>query len=142
GRARRLSLTSLQVPAFTVQAAEGRFVLEGEAAVTWDVEAWTDPLPPPAPTASWLLLGRDTGRPWRQALAVDATTGPDGGTLRLSGSLDPLAVVVGERLSDVYLEVTAGSSVRRQRLNGPTGVELGGGQLYSTAHGNVSLRRR
>jgi poly(glycerol-phosphate) alpha-glucosyltransferase len=73
---------------------------------------------------------------------VDATTGPDGATLRLSGTLDPLAVTVRERLADVYLEVTAGSSVRRQRLNGPTGVELPSGQLYSTAHGNVSLRRR
>jgi poly(glycerol-phosphate) alpha-glucosyltransferase len=60
----------------------------------------------------------------------------------VSGALDPLAVSVGERLADVYLEVTAGSSVRRQRLNGPTGVELGTSQLYSTAHGNVSLRRR
>lgn len=142
GRSRRLSLTSLAVPAFDVRTENGRFLLEGEAAVTWDVEAWTDPLPPPAPAASWLLIGRDTGRPWRRPLTVEATTGPDGATLRLSGTLDPLAVAVGERLSDVYVEVTAGSSVRRLRLNGPTGVEVGAGQLYSTAHGNVSLRRR
>jgi poly(glycerol-phosphate) alpha-glucosyltransferase len=142
GRARRLSLTSLRVPTFDVQATGGRFVLAGEAVVTWDAEAWTDPAPPPPPTARWLLIGRETGRPWRSPLATEATTGPDGATLRVSGALDPLAVSVGERLADVYLEVTAGSSVRRLRLNGPTGVELGTSQLYSTAHGNVSLRRR
>ncbi len=143
GRARRLSLTTLQVPTFSVEAATGgRFVLSAEATVTWDAEAWTDPEPPAAPTASWLLVGRETGRPWRRPLVVDATTGPDGAMLRLDGALDPLAVVVGERLADVYLEVTAGSSVRRQRLNGPTGVEVASGQLYSTAHGNVSLRKR
>ncbi|MBB3328917.1 glycosyltransferase [Microlunatus antarcticus] len=141
-RARRLSLTSLRVPSFTVGTADGRFSLEGEAVVTWDAEAWTDPAPPPAPTAAWLLVGRETGRPWRRPLTVDATAGPDGATLRVTGTLDPLAVTVGGRLADVYLEVTAGSSVRRLRLNGPTGVELGSGQLYSTAHGNVSLRKR
>ncbi|MGI3780440.1 MAG: glycosyltransferase, partial [Janthinobacterium lividum] len=142
GRARRLSLTSLRVPTFAVRAEGGRFVLEGEATLTWDTDAWTDPTPPPAPTAGWLLIGRESGRPWRRPLAVDATTGPEGATLRMSGELDPLAVSVGERLADVYLEVSAGSSVRRQRLNGPTGIELGTSQLYSTAHGNVSLRRR
>ena len=142
GRARRLSLTALAMPAFEVQADGGSFVLEGEATVTWDAEAWTDPAPVPAPTAGWLLIGRETGRPWRRPLTVDATTSADGAKLRLSGTLDPLAVVVGERLADVYLEVTAGSSVRRLRLNGPTGIELGSGQLYSTAHGNVSLRKR
>ena len=142
GRARRLSLTSLQVPTLAVQAVGGRFALEAEATVTWDVGAWTDPAPPPAPTAGWLLVGRESGRPWRRPLTVDATTGPDGATLRLSGALDPLAVTVGERLADVYLEVTAGSSVRRQRLNGQVAAELSSGQLYATAHGNVSLRKR
>ena len=141
-RSRRLSLTSLQVLTFDVQTVAGQFLLAGEAVVTWDAEAWTAPEAPPAPTARWLLVGRETGRPWRRPLVVDATAVPGGATLRLSGALDPLAVSVGERLADVYLEVSAGSSVRRVRLNGPTGVELGTSQLYSTAYGNVSLRRR
>jgi poly(glycerol-phosphate) alpha-glucosyltransferase len=130
------------VPRFGVVTQGPRFVLEGEAALTWDVEAWTDPLPPPAPTASWLLVGRDTGRPWRRPLAVDATTDADGATLRLSGAFDPLAVVVGERVADVYVEVTAGSSVRRVRLNGDVALTVGTSQLYSTGHGNLSLRRK
>lgn len=142
GRARRLSLTSLQVPTLDVQSVGGRLVLAAEAVVAWDVEAWTDPTPPPAPTAAWLLVGRETGRPWRRPLAVDATTGPAGATLQVSGALDPLAVSVGERLADVYLEVSAGSSVRRVRLNGQVSAEVGTSQLYSTAHGNVSLRRK
>ena len=141
-RARRLSLTSVRVPTFAVEAAGGKFLLSAEAEVTWDVDAWTDPVPPPAPTASWLLVGRETGRPWRLPLEVDATTAPGGATVRLTGAFDPLAVTVGGRVADVYVEVTAGSSVRRTRLNGPTGVELGSGQLYSTGHGNVSLRKR
>jgi poly(glycerol-phosphate) alpha-glucosyltransferase len=141
-RARRLSITSLALPTFAVTATGGRFVLEGEAAITWDTEAWTDAAPFPEPTAGWLLVGRDTGRPWRKPLTVDATTGPEGATLRLGGALDPLAVTVGERLADVYLEVTAGSSVRRLRLNQALAVKLGTSELYSTAHGNVSLRRK
>ncbi|HEY0239431.1 MAG TPA: glycosyltransferase [Friedmanniella sp.] len=142
GRARRLSLTSLQVPTFDVRAEGARFVLDAGATLTWDVDAWTDPASPPAPTAGWLLVGRETGRPWRLPLAVEATTSPAGATLRLRGAFDPLAVTVGGRLADVYLEVTAGSSVRRLRLNGPTAVKLGTSELYSTGHGNVSLRRR
>jgi poly(glycerol-phosphate) alpha-glucosyltransferase len=141
-RARRLSLTSLELPSVDVRTAGGRFVLEGEAAVTWDAETWTDPAPPPAPTAGWLLVGRETGRPWRLPLAVAATPRPGGATLTVSGAFDPLAVVVGERVADVYLEVTAGSSVRRLRLNRALSLKAGTSELYSTAHGNVSLRRR
>jgi poly(glycerol-phosphate) alpha-glucosyltransferase len=141
-RARRLSLTSVQVPEFSVRSEQGRFVLDGEATVSWDTEAWTDPEAPPAPSARWLLVGRETGRPWRRPMVVTAVTTAEGATLRLGGSFDPLAVTVGERLADVYLEVSAGSSVRRLRLNGDVTVEVGTSQLYSTGYGNVSLRRR
>ncbi|SER39073.1 glycosyltransferase [Microlunatus flavus] len=141
-RARRLSLTSLEVPRFTVTTEAGRFLLDGEAALTWDTDGWTAPGTPPAPTASWLLVGRDAGRPWRKPLAVEARTTPDGATLRMSGALDPLAVTVGERLCDVYVEVSAGSSVRRVRLNGAVSATAGTSELYATGYGNVSLRRR
>jgi poly(glycerol-phosphate) alpha-glucosyltransferase len=141
-RSRRLVLTSVAVPRFTVTTQGGRFLLEADAEVRWDSGAWTAPGPPPLPSASWLLVGRDSGRPWRKPLAVEGRATPDGATLRLAGAFDPLAAAVGGRVADVYVEVAAGSSVRRHRLNGAVSAELGAGRLYATGYGNVSLRRR
>lgn len=142
-RTRRLSLVSVGVPTFTVTSETGRFVLEAEAEVTWDAEAWTASEPPAPPTARWLLVGRDAGRPWRRELDAEVVEArPDGVRMALSGRFDPLAAAVGERLADVYVEVTAGSSVRRVRLNGEAAVTAGTSQLYATAHGNVSLRKK
>lgn len=142
-RTRRLSLVSVRVPTFTVTSEVGRFVLDAEAEVTWDAEAWTASGRPAPPTARWLLVGRDAGRPWRRELDAEVVEArPDGVRLALAGRFDPLAAAVGERLADVYVEVTAGSSVRRVRLNGEAAVSAGTSQLYATAHGNVSLRRK
>ncbi len=141
-RSHRLSITGVRVPALTVTTAGPRFVLATQVALTWDSAGWNAPGPLPAPTASWLLVGRATGRPWRRPLDVEATSTADGATLTLGGALDPLLVQVGERLADVYVEVTAGSSVRRVRLNGDVSAEVGTSELYATGHGNVSLRRR
>ncbi len=142
-RTRRLSLVSAQVPRFAVTSEAGRFVIEGEAELTWDAAAWTAPEDPAPPTARWLLVGRDAGRPWRRALDAEVLEGgPDRVRLALRGAFDPLAVMVGERLADVYVELTAGSSVRRVRLNGDVAASAGTSRLYSTAHGNVSLRRQ
>lgn len=141
-RQRRLSLTEVDVPWFRVGVENARFTLEAEAEISWDDSAWTDPEPPPVPSAGWLLVGRDSGQPWRRPLAVAAQPRAGGTTLRLSGTLDPAAVMVGDRVADVYVEVTAGASVRRHRLSGDAAAELSRGRIYATGFGNVSLRKR
>ena len=140
-RSRRIRLTSLRLPRVDLTADGGRIALDAEARITWDTTAWSAPDPLPEPTASWLLLGRHGGRPWREPLAVSASSTAEDATLRLVGPLDPRSVAVHEKVSDVHVEVTAGSSVRRVRLSGEVAVEVPGGQLYTTSHGNVSLRQ-
>ena len=140
-RSRRLVLTALEVPRTRIDTGAAGFTLDADVRVGWDTGAWTAASPPPAPRASWLLLGRSSGRPWRAPLEVEATTTPDGASLRLTGTLDPYAVAAGEKVWDVHLEVTAAASVRRVRLAGSAEVEVDGGRLFVTSYGNLSLRR-
>lgn len=138
---RRLILVGLDVPAFAVDTDGPYFRLQARAEVSWDADAWIDATPP-APTARLLLLGRDSGRPWRTPLQVRTQPRADGASLTLNGSFDPTAVTVEDRVTDVYVEITAGSSVRRHRLRGDAAAELSTGTVYATGFGNVSLRRR
>lgn len=139
---RRLTLVDLDVPAFGIDTDGPYFRLRARAEVSWEAAAWIDPTPPPAPTARLLLLGRDSGKPWRAPLQVRSQSRARGATLTLTGSFDPTAVTVGDRVADVYVEITAGSSVRRHRLRGDAAAELSTGSVYATGFGNVSLRRR
>jgi poly(glycerol-phosphate) alpha-glucosyltransferase len=141
-RRRRLVLTEVDVPRFTIGTEAGRFTLEAEAHLGWDTSGWTDDGLPAAPTASWLLVGRDSGKPDRRPLGVEADVRPDGAVLRLSGAFDPAGVALGEKVADVYVEVVAGSSARRHRLRGEAAAEVSRGQVYATGYGNVSLRKR
>ena len=141
-RRHRLNLTGLDVTGVSLDTDGSAFRLRAEAGVDWDTQGWTDPAPPPAPSAGLLLLGRDTGRPWRSPLSVAVRPRPGGAGLTLQGRFDPTAVRVGEPVADVYVEVTAGSSVRRHRLRGAVSAELEAGTIYATGHGNLSLRRR
>lgn len=90
------------------------------------------------PEVRLLLVGRKGGRPWRRDLAVAE---PEPGTLVVSGDFDPVAVAVGRKVSDVSLEVRLGSSVRRVRLRGLDDVGTAAAALFTTANGNLSLRR-
>ena len=138
-RGHRVVITSLTVPRLDLTADGDGFGLDADVRLTWDRRA--SAVPGSDLSASWLLLGRKGGRPWREPLAVEARTGVDGASLRLAGTLDPAAVDVGERIADVHVEVRAGSSVRRVRLDGDVAGEVTGGLLYTTSHGNVSLKR-
>ena len=141
-RRRRLVLTEVEVPQFSIGTDTGRFTLDAEARLGWDASGWTDEAPPPVPLASLLLVGRDSGKPERRPLVVAADPQPDGAVLRLSGAFDPAGVLPGEKVADVYVEVVVGSSARRHRLRGEAAAELSRGQVYATGHGNVSLRKR
>jgi poly(glycerol-phosphate) alpha-glucosyltransferase len=127
-----------------VTVAEAAFFVEEpllriDARLTYEHEAGPGASPVATPPAARLLLvGRRGGRPWRRNLAV---TEHAPGSVTVTGDFDPAAAAVGRKVSDVFLELQQGTSVRRVRLAGLEDVGTESARLFTTANGNLSLRR-
>jgi poly(glycerol-phosphate) alpha-glucosyltransferase len=121
--------------AFSVE--EPLLRIDARLAYEHEAGAGASPVRTP-PQVRLLLVGRRGGRPWRRDLAV---TEHVPGSVTVTGDVDPVAAAVGRKVSDVFLEVQLGTSVRRVRLAGLDDVGTETARLFTTANGNLSLRR-
>lgn len=138
-RPRRGQLVRVAVAEATFAVEEPRLRVDARLVYAREVGPGADPLTSP-PEVRLLLVGRRGGRPWRRDLAVTEVVP---GSVLVSGDFDP-AAATGSKVVDVFVEVQLGTSVRRLRLNAANGLEEVGtttAQLFTTASGNLSLRR-
>ena len=136
-RPSRAELVDVAVTDLALRVEEPLLGLEGRLAYE-RVPAPGSTAVAPRPEVRLLLQGRRGGRPWRRDLEV---TELDGGALQVTGTFDPTAVAAGRKVLDVYVELQVGTSVRRVRLAGEHDTGASGGAFFTTANGNLSLRR-
>ncbi len=141
--ARRISLTRMEVGAFAIAPADRHLDIRVEIVAGWDTTRWRAS-DVPAPTASLLLVGRRRGTPVRLPMCIAPLAAPSGHgpatALQATVTVDPSAVELGERVCDVYVELSCEATARQVRLRGEAQATVPGGEVFATAYGNVSLR--
>lgn len=137
-RPTRGELVSVAVDDVALSVAEPLLMIDARLHYEREPGPGAVPLPGP-PEVRLLLVGRRGGRPWRRELTVTET---GQGTVAVTGDVDPSATAVGRKVSDVFVEVQLGTSIRRIRLTGVDGIGTQTAELFTTANGNLSLRRR